>query len=81
MRRADRPVECREKDDAKGSFAHGRFLCEITGGKKKSPEKGAFFLLPNPHPSPSQTVRLVDEAVWREFVAAEEESLPFEENA
>ena len=82
MRRADRPVECREKDDAKGSFAHGRFLCEITGGReKKSLEKGAFSLPPDPHPSSSQTVRLVGEAVRREFVPAEEESLPFEENA
>lgn len=48
---------------------------------KKKLEKGAFFPPPDPHPSSSQTVGLVGEAVRREFVPAEEESLPFEENA
>ena len=51
MRRADRPVERREKDDAKGSFAHGKFLCEITGGGRRKTLKREFSLprAPIPH--------------------------------
>lgn len=59
MRRADRPVERREKDDAKGSFAHGKFLCEITGGGRRKTLKREFSLPRTPHPSSSQTVGLV----------------------